>query len=115
MFIDGIGISGYRSFGQEVQRIGPFKKINLIIGQNNSGKSNVIRFLKEHYPNLAKRACPKLNALDKHGGGSIVENRYEIAMRIGGELYGKRMEKLDQHGNLKPSTHNRHPVRCLAE
>jgi AAA15 family ATPase/GTPase len=45
MFIDGIGISGYRSFGQEVQRIGPFKKINLIIGQNNSGKSNVLRFL----------------------------------------------------------------------
>jgi outer membrane receptor protein involved in Fe transport len=32
IFIDGIGLSGYRSFGDKVQRIGPFGKINLFIG-----------------------------------------------------------------------------------
>ena len=45
MFIDGFGISSYRSFGEELQLIGPCNKINFIIGQNNSGKSNVLRFL----------------------------------------------------------------------
>lgn len=100
MFIDGIGISGYRSFGQEVQRIGPFKKINLIIGQNNSGKSNVLRFLKDHYPNIAKGESPKLEALDRHIGDPTTENRYEIAIGIDGELYKQLMERLAQ--NIKP-------------
>jgi AAA15 family ATPase/GTPase len=49
VFIDGIGLSGYRSFGSEHQLIGPFGKINLFIGQNNSGKSNILFFLKNHY------------------------------------------------------------------
>ena len=97
MFIDGIGISGYRSFGQEVQRIGPFKKINLIIGQNNSGKSNFLRFLKDHYPNIAKGKVPKLEDLDKHIGNPTTENRYEIAIERDGELYKQLMERLGRN------------------
>lgn len=52
MYIDGFGIAGYRSFGPDLQRIGPCEKINLFVGQNNSGKSNILLFLKEHYGNL---------------------------------------------------------------
>ena len=99
MFIEGIGISGYRSFGQDVQRIGPLKKINLIIGQNNSGKSNVLKFVKDHYPNIAKGQVPKLEGLDKHIGGNRTENRYEIAVGMDGELYKQLMERLAQGNN----------------
>jgi len=49
MFIEGFGIAGYRSFGKELQRIGPLEKLNLIVGQNNSGKSNILLFLARHY------------------------------------------------------------------
>lgn len=49
IFIDGFALGGYRSFGPAVQRIGPCKKMNLFIGPNNSGKSNVLRFLTSHY------------------------------------------------------------------
>ena len=52
MFIEGFGIAGYTSFGSTVQRLGPFRKINLFIGQNNSGKSNLLLFLKHHYEQL---------------------------------------------------------------
>lgn len=52
LFICGFGFAGYRSFGPELQRIGPCRKINLIIGQNNSGKSNILRFLHDHYINI---------------------------------------------------------------
>jgi len=48
MSLKGFGFSGYRSFGDELAMIAPLKKINFIIGQNNSGKSNVIYFLKNH-------------------------------------------------------------------
>lgn len=37
-----------------IQRVGPCSKVNLLIGQNNSGKSNVLLFLKEHYGRLYK-------------------------------------------------------------
>jgi predicted ATPase len=35
-----------------VQRIGPFQKINLFIGRNNSGKSNILTFIVENYATL---------------------------------------------------------------
>ena len=49
MFIDGFGLAGYTSFGPAAQKVGPFRKINLFIGQNNSGKSNLLLFLKRHF------------------------------------------------------------------
>jgi hypothetical protein len=42
--LKGFGVAGYRSFGSEMQYIGPLDKVNLIVGQNNAGKSNVLRF-----------------------------------------------------------------------
>ncbi len=49
VLLNGFGFSGYRSFGDELTKIAPLKKINLIIGQNNVGKSNIIKFLNDHY------------------------------------------------------------------
>ncbi len=53
--LKGFGFSGYRSFGNELAKIGPLKKINFIIGQNNSGKSNIIKFLDEQYAYFTSR------------------------------------------------------------
>ena len=52
MFIDGFGLAGYRSFGATVQKVGPFRKINLFIGQNNSGKSNLLLFLTRRFEQI---------------------------------------------------------------
>lgn len=56
MLLKGFGFAGYRSFGNELALIAPLKKINFIIGQNNSGKSNIIRFLHEQLPSIMKDA-----------------------------------------------------------
>jgi AAA ATPase domain len=50
IILRNLAIAGYRSFGSEPQYFPRFSKINLLIGQNNAGKSNVIRFLSEIYP-----------------------------------------------------------------
>ncbi len=42
MQLKGFGFSGYRSFGNELAKIFPLKKVNLIIRKNNIGKSNII-------------------------------------------------------------------------
>jgi len=47
MQIDGFGLGGYRSFNA-IQRLGPLGRVNLLVGQNNVGKSNVLRFMANH-------------------------------------------------------------------
>lgn len=42
----GFGIANFRSFDQEGVFLDDLGKINVIIGKNNSGKSNVLRFLR---------------------------------------------------------------------
>lgn len=71
MIIKGLAIGGYRSFGARVQQMGPFEKINLFIGPNNSGKSNILRFIHQHYAALVKHVIHPGNAakflpVDRH-------------------------------------------------
>jgi hypothetical protein len=54
--IDGFGITTYRSFGGDIQHVGPLAKINLLIGQNNSGKSNILRFAANHLSGIVDAA-----------------------------------------------------------
>ena len=44
--LPGFGFTGFRSFYGEVQYLDPLAKVNLIAGQNNSGKSNVLRVVR---------------------------------------------------------------------
>jgi predicted ATPase len=44
--LTGFGVTGYRSFGPEPQLLTPLDKINLIVGRNNVGKSNILRLLE---------------------------------------------------------------------
>ncbi len=46
MNFKGFGIKNFRSFDEEGIYIDSLKKINIFIGKNNSGKSNVLRFIK---------------------------------------------------------------------
>jgi predicted ATPase len=54
--LDGFGFSSYRSFGEKIQLVGPLQKINLVIGQNNSGKSNILQFAYHHLHGVASAA-----------------------------------------------------------
>lgn len=56
MLLKGFGFAGYRSIGNDLVKISPLKKVNLIIGKNNVGKSNIINFLANHYDHFVKKA-----------------------------------------------------------
>jgi predicted ATP-dependent endonuclease of OLD family len=49
MKIDGIKIINYRSFDEQGVKLDDFGNINVFIGKNNSGKSNIIRFISKLY------------------------------------------------------------------
>ncbi len=86
MFIDGISLGGYRSFGDEIQRIGPFSKINLLIGQNNCGKSNILAWLRDHLRTFQRSVLNSdavhFDELDRFKGSNNVDIRIEVAIRI---------------------------------
>lgn len=73
MLIDGIALAGYRSFGEELQKIGPLSKVSILIGANNSGKSNVLTFFARHFRAALlsardQRKALALQPLDIHQG-----------------------------------------------
>ena len=43
--LDGLGFSNYRSIGEKPVLLYPFSKVNLFVGPNNCGKSNILRFI----------------------------------------------------------------------
>lgn len=105
MFIDGFGLSGYRSYSGATQRIGPLAKVNFLVGQNNVGKSNVLNFLTKHYKGMQSRASTG----DAIGGFDDIDrpmNReqgdfiIEIGMRPGGFAYQglvRKFNRLTEH------------------
>lgn len=46
MNLRNFGFKNYKSVGEEGVEIGKIDKINIFIGKNNSGKSNILRFIK---------------------------------------------------------------------
>jgi len=93
IFIDGLGIGEYRSFGPDVQRIAPLRKINLFIGQNNCGKSNILLFLKQHYATALKCEALQLTPADKHLGQTSGKQIVEFGLRVGGGNYEALLQR----------------------
>jgi hypothetical protein len=98
MFVDGIGITKYRSFGKQLQEIGPFTKINLLVGQNNSGKSNILLFFREYYQRLLEAVRSKrglgFSSLDAHLGMDSEGECFSLCLPFGSDRYIEIMNKL---------------------
>lgn len=112
MFIDGFGISAYRSFGKELQQIGPFSKINFFVGQNNSGKSNILTFLVEYYKKaleaIRKNSALNFQPLDRHLGQGITEVNFSVCLPINSERFNSLLSKYSQYRELIEKLLNSH-------
>jgi AAA15 family ATPase/GTPase len=96
--IKNLAIGGYRSFGKDIQYFDNFEKVNLFIGRNNSGKSNILRFINEvvgrhnefRGNNLDKMAyhLPDRPKLIIGHGDFIEEVKNRLLLRMGDD--GKR-------------------------
>jgi hypothetical protein len=83
----GIGFGGYRSFASEpVTRLSPLGKVNLIAGQNNSGKSNVLRVIHGMFQagTDASRDVAVRSAWDRPSG----EGQHRLRLEVGIEIQG---------------------------
>ncbi|MDR3368634.1 MAG: ATP-binding protein [Rhodoferax sp.] len=64
--LSSLAIADYRSFGAEPQYFPQFSKINILIGQNNCGKSNVLRFIHDWLARIQQHPRPTLTHHDRH-------------------------------------------------
>lgn len=98
MLIDGFGLAGYRSFGEPIQRIGPLHKINLFIGQNNAGKSNLLLFLKQRYSQFVMSSNSRnsinlgLDPLDLNQMTNPPRIGFSVGVNPSGEAYKQLLE-----------------------
>lgn len=86
--INNLAIGGYRSFGS-VQHFDKFEKINLFIGRNNSGKSNILRFINSFYSNIGHKIFTGPIPIDIHqpNGGNHI---FGIAQKLDVESLKKK-------------------------
>jgi hypothetical protein len=81
-FLNGFSISHFRSFGEETQFIHPLKKINIVIGENNSGKSNVTRYVSKvlgRYLNGAVDLVVPANEAPQNGISQPLKRQFVLA------------------------------------
>lgn len=98
--IHGISLSNYRGIGRK-QKIGPFSRLNIFIGKNNSGKSCLLSFIEKYYSQILKEANripPKnlsIDNLDLHLGTQLHQFNFGIGVHpkdININLYNKYEE-----------------------
>lgn len=119
MLLKGFGFSGYRSFGSNLAKIGPLKKINFVIGQNNVGKSNIINFLNQQFPfflykareqsgTTGQRQQSPFKDIDRHISESTAKHK------IAFPLYEEDFDSYIDSTNI-PNDSKHGPVRELAK
>lgn len=93
--LEGFAFVGYRSFHGDLEPIGPMSKVHLVIGQNNSGKSNVLRFAQHYLPGIAGSGEIEPPVSLDQPRGSSVSTEYAVALpfRPDNEL-SARLEQL---------------------
>jgi len=115
VLLKGFGFSGYRSFGNELTKIAPLRKVNLIIGKNNIGKSNIVNFLNEQYSYFVSKAKNQqqvgrqqqaipFKSIDKHISNEQIDHRIafpifanEIEDHINEKLPDERQHRVQRH------------------
>jgi energy-coupling factor transporter ATP-binding protein EcfA2 len=89
--ITGFGIGNYKSFGK-VQCISPLKKLNVFIGRNNSGKSNILTYVKEVFPFIrSKKDLSKILNESRHLGKD--SKTFELYLGFNQDEYEKAIIK----------------------
>ncbi|VAW48838.1 hypothetical protein MNBD_GAMMA03-2022 [hydrothermal vent metagenome] len=82
MKLSGIEIKNFRSIGEEAIVLRPWSKCNILVGQNNSGKSTVIRALQKIMGLHSDKIKDSLTELDFHDRDSSNTFEYKLYWMI---------------------------------
>lgn len=100
----GIGFRGYRSFyGEDLALIGPMSKVHLLAGQNNSGKTNALKFAQSYLHlvhhwigNRARDFAPPLGLDRPLGTGATATFEIAVAAPVTPETFSGWFNESDR-------------------
>lgn len=80
----GFGVHGYRSFGGDEPTVyfGPMEKVHLVVGRNNVGKSNALRFMESPLVELRRGGGQSLPTESLFRGDDIPDDWAQGSLRI---------------------------------
>ncbi len=113
ILLPNIAISGYRSFGAKPAYFDTFSNINIFIGKNNAGKSNVLRLLKEVLPFASERT-----AINFESNAQQLPGKPPIRMALGEAVesnsYGPCLPAEGMRAKLIPEANRGHVSKVVA-
>lgn len=102
ILIHGLGLGGFRSFGDDMQYMGPFGHVNLFIGQNNCGKSNVLAYLADHYDDAVRVIKERSREVtfgdfDRPFGSKNEQHKITLVSEVNDELLDRLTRRRTEH------------------
>ena len=113
VFIENLFFSGFRSFAKRDQFFEGFGKVNVFIGANNSGKSNVLSFINDILPQALGRGAVSDDALDVP-----VHKRVPFEFGFGVDISGDEeevSEKLGKYYGINDKPLNSFQKKAITE
>lgn len=111
VYLDGFSVGGYRSFGRPAF-FAPLSQMSFLVGANNSGKSNAVRFLasvlRPGLESAQRKNDLKMESLDTYRGeldeGEEVPQEFGVALSL--ERYSElfESERGPTDGSVEPET-----------
>lgn len=106
--VRSFGIGGYRSFPEELQVLPRIDRVNVLAGSNNSGKSNVLRFISRHYAHVftgCRIGTPvAFDDLDQHVGPRSGAFNFALGVEVEGEFHQALRKDQRLVGQLRQNT-----------
>lgn len=102
-WLSGIGVSGFRSFGPEMQYLTGLSKLNFIAGQNNAGKSNVLRAISHALND------PNMGELDRYRSDANMPTRVSLEYKpeVWEDWFSRVQDPAYAHATLRGSPLNK--------
>jgi hypothetical protein len=77
ILLPGFSFDGYRSFIKPGAVFAPLAKVNMLAGQNNAGKSNVLRFLRDFF-----NGSPQTPSIEVDRPEKVLPQDWKIRLRL---------------------------------
>lgn len=102
--IYGFDISHFRNFGERPQQVAPLGKTNIFIGSNNSGKSNILRYVRDFLSPAILDPRGQNSQLSAQNRSRFVEGDpqdYIIYVPISDEIIDAKFRARNEHLQLQ--------------
>ncbi|MFA8443452.1 ATP-dependent endonuclease [Yoonia sp.] len=108
VYLEGLAIQFYRGIGPDTQYMGGFTGMNFFVGSNNSGKSIVLKAIKDHLPST--EGSGSFDPADAYRG--VTEGQFNSFLGVAEQTYFQHL--LSVLNKRLDASNNRHLLQATS-